>query len=164
METLVKKGDVLHNISVFKNQIESTSGAITLLAKSDVIELLNKMQECMETMVEDVPQPLEPTPTKFTFKDEWRNVIKDAVREAISDMDFSDYDFENHDIASLYVNEHSTSCEVEISWNCGNMSDMIEDKFDLSSFMQTIETAIDEKIQEDAEAEEEQKKSNEENA
>jgi len=164
METLVKKGDVLHNISVFKNQIESTSGAITLLAKSDVIELLNKMQECIETMVEDVPQPLEPTPTKFTFNDEWRGVIRDAVRDAINDMDFSDYDFENHDIASLYVNEHSTSCEVEISWNSGNMSDMIEDKFDLSTFMQTIETAIDEKIQEDAEAEEEQKKSNEENA
>jgi hypothetical protein len=163
METLVKKGDVLHNISVFKNQIESTSGAITLLAKSDVIELLNKMQECMETMVEDVPQSLEPTPTKFTFKDEWRGVIRDAVREAISDMYFSEYDFENHDIASLYVNEHSTSCEVEISWNSGNMSDMIEDKFDLSRFMQTIETAIDEKIKEDAEAEEEQNESNESN-
>ena len=167
METLVKKGDVLHNISVFKNQIESTSGAITLLAKSDVIELLNKLQECMETMVEDVPQPLEPTPTKFTFKHEWKGIIKDAVREAISDMDFSEYDFENHDIASLYVNENSTSCEVEINWNSSNMNDMIEDKFDLSSFMQTIETAIDEKIQEDAEAEkeaeEEQNESNESN-
>ena len=168
METLVKKGDVLNNISVFKNQIESTSGAITLLAKSDVIELLNKMQECMETMVENVPQQVEPTPTKFTFKDEWRDVINDAVREAIDDMDFSEYDFENHDIAELCVNEHSTSCDIEISWNSSNMSDMIKDKFDLSSFMQTIETAIDEKIQEDAEAEkeaeEEQNESNEDNA
>lgn len=168
METLVKKGDVLHNISVFKNQIESTSGAITLLAKSDVIELLNQMQECIETMVENVPQPSVPTPTKFMFNNEWRGIIKDAVREAISDMDFSEYDFENHDIASLYVNEHSTSCDIEISWNSGNMSDMIEDKFDLSSFMLTIERAIDEKIEEDAEAEkeaeEEQNESNEDNA
>lgn len=169
METLVKKGDVLHNISVFKNQIESTSGAITLLAKSDVIELLNKMQECMETMVENVPQPSVPTPTKFMFNNEWRGIIKDAVREAISDMDFNDYDFENHDIATLEVNEHSASCEIEISWNSGNMSDMIEDKFDLSSFMQTIERAIDEKMEEDAEArekeaEEEQNESNEDNA
>lgn len=167
METLVKKGDVLHNISVFKNQIESTSGAITLLAKSDVIELLNQMQECIETMVENVPQPSVPTPTKFMFNNEWRGIIKDAVREAISDMDFNDYDFENHDIATLYVNEHSTSCDIEISWNSGNMSDMIEDKFDLSSFMLTIERAIDEKIEEDAEAEkeaeEEQNESNESN-
>lgn len=168
METLVKKGDVLHNISVFKNQIESTSGAITLLAKSDVIELLNQMQECIETMVENVPQPSVPTPTKFMFNNEWRGIIKDAVREAISDMDFNDYDFENHDIATLYVNEHSTSCDIEISWNSGNMSDMIEDKFDLSSFMLTIERAIDEKMEEDAEAEkeaeEEQNESNEDNA
>ena len=65
------------------------------------------------------------------------------------------------------MNENSTSCEVEINWNSSNMNDMIEDKFDLSSFMQTIETAIDEKIQEDAEAEkeaeEEQNESNESN-
>jgi hypothetical protein len=149
METLVKKGDVLHNISVFKNQIESTSGAITLLAKSDVIELLNKMQECMETMVEDVPQQQQTTATKFEFTQELKEIISEAIEEAVNDIDFDDSDIDDNDIASLETNEYGNEVRVEICYNASNLNDVVQGKMNVTKIVSTIEENMNAYLEEE---------------
>jgi len=146
METL-KKDDVLLNIKAVANQLNAMK-VISLIAKDDVLTMINNLHEQVESLKAQ-EQEQKQVATKFEFTQELKEIISEAIEEAVNDIDFDDSDIEDNDIASLETNEYGNEVRVEICYNARNLNDVVQQKMSVSKIVSTIEENMNAYLEEE---------------
>jgi hypothetical protein len=136
METL-RKDDVLLNIKAVANQLNAMK-VISLIAKDDVLTMINNLHEQVESLKAQ-EQEQKQVATKFEFTQELKEIISNAIEEAVNDIDFDDSDIEDNEIASLETNEYGNEVRVEICYNASNLNDVVQSKIKVGKIVSTIE-------------------------
>jgi hypothetical protein len=146
METL-KKDDVLLNIKAVANQLNAMK-VISLIAKDDVLTMINNLHEQVESLKAQ-EQEQKQVATKFEFTQELKEIIQEAIEEAISDIDICDSDIEDYNIASLETNEYGNEVRVEICYDSSNLNDVVQSKMSVSKIVSTIEENMNAYLEEE---------------
>ena len=145
METL-RKDDVLLNIKAVENQLNAMN-VITLIAKDDVLTMINNLHEQVESL--KAQEQEQKQATKFEFTQELKEIIQDAIEDAVSNIDFDDDDIIDNDIASLETNEYGNEVRVEICVNASNLNDVVQQKMSVSKIVSTIEENMNAYLEEE---------------
>jgi hypothetical protein len=145
METL-KKDDVLLNIKAVANQLNAMK-VISLIAKDDVLTMINNLHEQVESL--KAQEQEQKQATKFEFTQEVKEIISEAIEEAVNDIDFDDSDIEDNDIASLETNEYGNEVRVEICYNASNLNDVVQGKMNVRKIVSTIEDNMNAYLEEE---------------
>ena len=151
METL-RKDDVLLNIKAVANQLNAMK-VISLIAKDDVITMIYNLHEQVESLKAQ-EQEQKQVAKKFEFTQELKEIISEAIEEAVNDIDFDDSDIEDNDIASLETNEYGNEVRVEISYNANNLNDVVQGKMNVRKIVSTIEENMNAYLEEEKKNEE----------
>jgi hypothetical protein len=145
METL-KKDDVLLNIKAVANQLNAMK-VISLIAKDDVLTMINNLHEQVESL--KAQEQEQKQATKFEFTQELKEIISEAIEEAVNDIDFDDSDIEDNDIASLETNEYGNEVRVEICYKASNLNDVVQGKMNVRKIVSTIEDNMNAYLEEE---------------
>jgi hypothetical protein len=78
-----------------------------------------------------------------------KEIIQEAIEEAISDIDICDSDIEDYNIASLETNEYGNEVRVEICYDSSNLNDVVQSKMSVSKIVSTIEENMNAYLEEE---------------
>ena len=117
------------------------------LKKDDVLTMINNLHEQVESL--KAQEQEQKQATKFEFTQELKEIIQEAIEEAISDIDFCDSDIEDYNIASLQTNEYGNEVRVEISYDSSNLNEVVQSKMSVSKIVSTIEENMNAYLEEE---------------